>query len=116
MSNPDNNNVPLPVFHLNRTRFTTEEDPCHVGRCVTDQLKNNNSGFLKNYLAIHPNAPAPPVVMGYYNADDLPVYDHLAREFTVCNRWHCSVDGATWPNRLYSVTGRADKKDLKKDG
>jgi phospholipase C len=45
--------------------------------------------------------------MGYYNGTDLPVYDHLAREYAVCDRWFCSVPGATWPNRLYAVCGKA---------
>ena len=45
--------------------------------------------------------------MGYYNADDVPVYDHLAREFAICDRWFSSVPGATWPNRLYAICGRA---------
>jgi phospholipase C len=26
----------------------------------------------------------------------------------VCDRWHSSVPGATWPNRLYAVAGSAD--------
>ena len=46
-------------------------------------------------------------VLGYYNADDVPVYDHLARQFAVCDRWFSSVPGATWPNRLYAICGRA---------
>ena len=46
-------------------------------------------------------------VMGYYNGADLPVYDHLASEFAVCDRWFSSVPGATWPNRLYAVSGGA---------
>jgi phospholipase C len=53
--------------------------------------------------------------MGYYNGSDLPVYDHLAREYLVCDRWFCSVPGSTWPNRLYAVTGKAaGSKDNKK--
>jgi phospholipase C len=51
--------------------------------------------------------PSPGLVMGYYNGDDLPVYDHLAGEYCVVDRWFSSVPGATWPNRLYSVTGQA---------
>jgi hypothetical protein len=43
--------------------------------------------------------------MGFYNADDLPVYDHLASEYCVVDRWFSSVPGATWPNRLYSIAG-----------
>ena len=44
-----------------------------------------------------------------------PTYDHLAREFAVCDRWYCSVPGATWPNRLYALCGQAaGSKDPKK--
>jgi len=46
-------------------------------------------------------------VMGYYTGDDLPVYDHLAAEYCVVDKWFSSVPGATWPNRLYSIAGRA---------
>jgi phospholipase C len=53
--------------------------------------------------------------MGYYSGVDLPVYDHLTHEFCVCDRWFSSVPGATWPNRLYAVAGRAaGSKDAKK--
>ncbi len=45
--------------------------------------------------------------MGYYDGADVPVYDHLAEEFAVCDRWFSSVPGATWPNRLYALCGRA---------
>jgi phospholipase C len=57
----------------------------------------------------------PGVVMGYYNASDLSVFDHFAREFCVCDRWHSSVAGATWPNRLYAITGKgAGSRDDRK--
>jgi phospholipase C len=49
----------------------------------------------------------PSRIMGYYNAADVPVYDHLASEFGICDRWFSSVPGATWPNRLYALCGRA---------
>ena len=49
----------------------------------------------------------PSRVIGYYNAADVPVYDHLASEFAICDRWFSSVPGATWPNRLYAICGRA---------
>ena len=44
--------------------------------------------------------------MGYYSANHLPVYDHLARNYCVCDAWHASIPGDTWPNRLYSLAGR----------
>jgi phospholipase C len=107
-----------PVHHLDRTAWNGElEDPCHGPECIDQQLANGNAGFVASYaeyLAAYqakhgPAAGADPgLVMGYYNAEDLPVYDHLAREFCVCDRWFSSVAGATWPNRLYSLAGRAD--------
>lgn len=97
-----------PVHHLDSTVLGKDQDPCHDGDCVAEQLSNGNAGFVSNYAAHHPNDPDPGIVMGYYDGSDLPLYDHLAREFTICDRWFCSVDGATWPNRLYAVTGRAD--------
>ena len=49
----------------------------------------------------------PGAVMGYYGATEVPVFDHLAKHFVVCDRWFSSVPGATWPNRLYALCGRA---------
>ena len=50
------------------------------------------------------------VPMGYYTGKDLPTYDFLARHFCVCDAWHASVPGDTWPNRLYSLAGREGAK------
>jgi phospholipase C len=61
---------------------------------------------VENFAATHPAAD-PSAVMEYYTAKQVPVYDHLAEQFCVCDRWFCSVPGATWPNRLYAVTGTA---------
>jgi phospholipase C len=45
--------------------------------------------------------------MGHYDGADVPVYDHLAEEFAVCDRWFSSVPGSTLPNRLYALCGVA---------
>jgi phospholipase C len=81
-------------------------DPCHDWDCVKEQLDNNNGGFITNYaqhVASHPE-----FIMNYYNATDVPVYDHLAREFTICDRWFCSMPGPTQPNRAYALAGTAE--------
>jgi phospholipase C len=105
-----------PIHHLNQTEFKGElEDPDHSGRSVDEQLSNGGQGFVTNFARIsqaraHKTNQAPPepgLVMGYYDAEDLPVYDHLAAEYCVVDRWFSSVPGATWPNRLYAVAGRA---------
>jgi phospholipase C len=100
----------FPIHHYKSTVLNDDQDPSHSPDSVIEQLSGNNGGFVKNYAKTNPLDPDPGTVMGYYNAGDLPVYDHLAREFCVCDRWFSSVPGATWPNRLYAVTGRADKK------
>ncbi len=105
-----------PIHHLGQTAFKGEaEDPDHSGRSVDEQLGENGNGFVKNFARISKaraaklgvSAPEPGLVMGYYDAEDLPVYDHLASEYCVVDRWFSSVPGATWPNRLYSMAGRA---------
>jgi len=91
---------------IKRTTLTKAEDPCHDGWCVAEQLRGGNSGFVENFTATNPAAD-PGVVMGHYTARELPVYHFLASEFAVCDRWFCSTLGATWPNRLYALTGAA---------
>lgn len=89
-------------------------DPCHSPRCVDQQLSAHNTGFVENFAATRKDEQGNQVEldrehlkvpMGYYGAQHLPVYRHLARNFCVCDAWHCSVPGDTWPNRLFSLAG-----------
>lgn len=105
-----------PIHHLAVTAFKGEaEDPDHSGASVDEQLAGGGSGFVSNFARISKAraaklgvpVPEPGLVMGYYDAEDLPVYDHLAAEYCVVDRWFSSVPGATWPNRLYSIAGGA---------
>ena len=44
--------------------------------------------------------------MGFYRAKDrLSFYRAVAKAFTICDRYHCSVIGPTHPNRLMSISG-----------
>jgi phospholipase C len=97
-----------PVHHLSSTKLTKAQDPCHGGECVAVQIANDMGGFVDSYASANPADPDPGLVMGHFDGADLPVYDHLAREHVVCDRWFCSVPGATWPNRLYAVTGTSE--------
>ncbi len=40
--------------------------------------------------------------------EQLPALATLAKSFAVCTRWHCSVPGATWPNRNFAHAGTSD--------
>jgi phospholipase C len=104
-----------PPKRRTQTTFSSSQDPCHAGKCVAVQLSNNNGGFVSNYAATHPKDAEVDLPMNYYNGATLRVYDQLVNEACICDRWFCSIDGATWPNRLYSVTGQSrGQKDNKK--
>jgi phospholipase C len=45
--------------------------------------------------------------LSYFEGADLPVYEHLARRFTVCDRWHAALLGPTYPNREYLLSGQS---------
>jgi phospholipase C len=47
-------------------------------------------------------------VMGYYTRADIPFQFALAEAFTLCDAYHSSVLGPTWPNRMYWMTGTID--------
>lgn len=100
-------------------------DPCHSPACVAQQLADDNGGFVKNFLATRRDKSGNPVSvppeyqalpMGFYTDKHLPVYDHLAREYCVCDAWHASIPGDTWPNRLYALAGREGESVAHKRG
>ncbi len=99
-----------PVHHLDST--VIEDDPNHSASAVDLQVGGGKmDGFVTSFAETLAHNEVqdgdPGRVIGYYNAADVPVYDHLASEFAVCDRWFSSVPGATWPNRLYAICGRA---------
>ncbi len=103
------------VFHPARDPSGKILDPDHSVAGVARQLAGGNRGFITDYLATRRDREGKPVVlppqyrtvpMGHYGAGDVPAYDFLARHYCVCDAWHCSVPGDTWPNRLFAVAGR----------
>jgi len=60
-----------------------------------------NRGFIKNYV----EQGVPPAdagrVMKCFSPVRLAAVTALAREFALCDRWHSSMPGPTWPNRLF---------------
>jgi len=105
-----------PIHHLTDTAGHSElEDPCHSPGCVDEQIAGGFVSSYAKYISHWESTNGPPItpakpgfVMGHYDARDLPVYDHLASEFCLCDRWFSPVAGATWPNRLYALTGGAE--------
>ena len=100
---------------LDETVFHTKDlDPPHSAGSVTAQVAGGSMGGFVSAFASSlaekqaPGATDPEVlkaVMGYLTPAQLPVYDHLARNFCVCDHWHCSIPGPTLPNRFYALAG-----------
>jgi phospholipase C len=75
----------------------------------------HNGGFVRDFVESRadPAGLAPElrsVPMGYYTDKDVPVYDFIAHHYAICDRWHASVPGDTWPNRLFSLAGKKGDK------
>ena len=99
-----------PVHHLDTTAVAMVPD--HTGGGIDHQVAGGTmGGFVASAVATLAGSGVedgdPGCVMGYYDAVDVPVYDHLAEEFAVCDRWFSSVPGSTMPNRLYALCGGA---------
>jgi phospholipase C len=46
--------------------------------------------------------------MGYYKKADIPFYYDLAKKFTICDNYFCSILGPTHPNRLMAISASLD--------
>ena len=63
-----------------------------------------NSGFVASYANAGGSAD-PGQIMRCFAPAQLPVLNALAREFVVCDNWHASMPGPTWPNRFFLHAG-----------
>ena len=96
-------------------------DPGHEFTDVVEQLcgqgvqlqkgqpypKIDNSGFVANYATTRTEG-APPqigdagdVMRGVDARTQCPALYQLATEFVLCDAWHSSLPGPTWPNRYF---------------
>jgi phospholipase C len=124
---PDHSRVPVTAFDADASAIQRpgealqkKLDPDHSKKGVAVQLgpgygNFSNGGFVKDFVETRNpedqiGQDSWVVPMGHYTAKDLPTYDHLARTYCVCDQWHASVPGDTWPNRLYALTGQEGPK------
>jgi len=96
-TNPDLDGNDVQVFHLTNYQ---PADPPHGWDSVHAQW---NAGFMDGFVREHQmvNPDSYTEVMGYHTREDLPALYGLAESYTLCDRWFCSVLGATWPNRFF---------------
>ncbi|MBO0828385.1 MAG: phospholipase [Streptosporangiales bacterium] len=105
-ANPDGYTLP---YHLDTT--TTSAAAIHdVDHGWPTMHKAWNDGRMDGWMTAQ-RASDPtfgPGAIGYYTRADLPFHYALADAFTICDNYHCSVMGPTWPNRLHALTGTID--------
>ena len=106
---PENPNGYLLPFHLD-TRTTSAQKIPSTNHSWGVQHDSWNGGRMDNWLPAHRKAEGDraPYVMGYHTRADIPFQFALAESFTICDAYHCSVMGPTWPNRMYWMTGTID--------
>jgi phospholipase C len=71
-----------------------------------------NNGKMDSFVSTHTSSTYEgangAMTMGYYRRADLPFYWALADNFTLLDRYHCSILGPTHPNRLMANSGTID--------
>jgi len=106
---PENPSGYLLPYHLD-TRTTSAQKIPSTSHAWAVQHDSWNGGKMDNWMPAHRKADGvkAPYVMGYHNRADIPFQFALAESFTICDAYHCSVFGPTWPNRMYWMTGTID--------
>ncbi|HEX4231589.1 MAG TPA: alkaline phosphatase family protein [Bryobacteraceae bacterium] len=104
-----NPNGYLLPFHLD-TRASSAQKIPSTSHAWAVQHEAWNGGRMDQWLPAHRKADGAhgPYVMGYYTRADIPFQFALAEAFTICDEYHCSLMGPTWPNRMYWMTGTID--------
>ncbi len=113
-------------FHVNGNQFQSYVDPAGVTH-KTRRFTKNAAGIDPFRGCGHPDpghgwnsgraqrdggfvaegSGNDDFALSYYTGDDLPLYRALAYRFTVCDQWHASVLGPTFPNREYLLSGQS---------
>ncbi|KAG2177488.1 hypothetical protein INT44_007999 [Umbelopsis vinacea] len=71
-------------------------------------LKPNLLGFLTEQQVSnkHPgNATRASEILNYYTAAHIPVFEDMAKNYVLFDKWFCDVPGPTNPNRAYITSG-----------
>jgi phospholipase C len=99
----DHEGVSHPTWHLDTFQGLQYGDPDHSYNGGRTQL---NRGACDGWLKAGTDDIFP---IGYYEADDLAFYSQAAPYWTVCDHFHASIMGPTFPNRMYMHTAQTDR-------
>jgi phospholipase C len=98
----------VPAFYMNPS--TTQAMYVGGDHGWASQHAAWNNGIMNDWPAAKnsvggDSAAASAASMGYLMEQDLPFRRALAQAYTLCDHYHCSVHGPTYPNRLFAQTG-----------
>jgi len=80
------------------------QDPDHTWKGIAIQYADGRcDGFLKTRE--DRSRPQDLYPVSYYRKQDLPILAALAEGYTTFDNYFCSMQGPTWENRLYQLTG-----------
>jgi len=118
---PDSHNVGAsadpPAGYLLPFHLDTQGTAPSNASCTSDithdwepQHQSWNNGAMDRFAQTHLDADPTNghLTMGYYDRRDLDFFYAVADNFTLCDRYHCSVIGPTDPNRLYTFSATID--------
>jgi phospholipase C len=106
---PGGSQSTLLPFHMN-TKKQLAECTNDLDHSWPTEHASWNGGAMDSFVSTHTAKEGALGIntMGYYTKADLPFYYALAKKFTICDRYHCSVLGPTHPNRLMQISGTVD--------
>jgi phospholipase C len=98
-------------FHMN-TKTQQAECTYDLDHSWGSEHLSWDNGSMGAFVATHTSSAYEGALgvntMGYYKKGDIPFYYDLAKKFTICDRYHCSVLGPTHPNRMMAISGTID--------
>jgi phospholipase C len=104
--NPDpTNNANPPILPYHKTNYCEVLDLDHSWKGTHNEV---NNGAMDGFTTVNANAALDPTghrTMGYYDQTDLPFYYGVINTFATGDRYFCSVQAQTDPNRLYLLAG-----------
>jgi phospholipase C len=93
-----------PSHHLSDFQNCASADPDHSYEGGRKEL---NGGAMDGFLL--PSTPGDTFPIGYYEEADLPFHGPAARNWTIFDRYFCSILAETYPNRFYMHSGQTSK-------
>jgi phospholipase C len=106
------------VYVSSRSGYITAVNPSHDFCMVDKQLYSEPdhhispapmNGFVESYTeTAKGDVETGKTIMECFDPAKIPALTTLVREFCLCDHWHASVPGPTWPNRFFAHAATSD--------